>query len=106
MPSTEKSLPLIPVTGTSLQPSAPGAVHPLTLDGQPCSNATLISLVAICSGLMAETLSEDAMFLALARAKREALTMGVDPADYQHVRELILKRWVAQRSRNPLNSLF
>ena len=97
---------MTPVTGTSLQPSAPGAVHPLTLGGQQCSNATLLSLSAICNGLTAETLSGDAMYLALARAEDDAMKAGVDPVEYERVRDIIIKQWAAQRSRNPLSGMF
>jgi len=95
-----------PVTGTSLQPSAPDAVLPLTLGGQPCSNSTLISLCAICSGLLAETLNPDVMYLALARAKTDALVAGVDPLEFKRVKDLILKDWAVKRARNPMSGLF
>ena len=94
------------MTGTSLQPSAPGAVHPSIPTDLPCSAATLISLSAICSGLLSETLSGDVMFLAMMRAQKDALAAGVPPEEYERVQEVILKHWEAKRARNPLSGLF
>lgn len=106
MPSTKKSSPDLLPTGTGILPLAPVAALPATLSGLKCSNATLLSLSAICNGLMAETLSGDAMYLALARAEDDALKAGVDPVEYERVRDIIIKQWAAQRSRNPLSGLF
>lgn len=106
VPSTKKSLPVQFETGGSLQRSVPVAVLPATPTDLPCSNATLISLSAICNGLLSEILSGDMMFLAMMRAQDDALAAGVDPEEYQRVQDVILKHWAAKRSRNPLSKMF
>lgn len=79
---------------------------PSTPADLPCSSATLLSLSAICSGLLAETLSGDIMYLAMARAQDDALAAGVDPLEFERVMKVILNHWAAKRSRNPLHKLY
>lgn len=106
MPSTKKSSPDPSPTGTGTQPLVPVAALPETLPALTCSSATLISLSAICTGLLAETLSGDVMYFAMARAQDDALKAGVDPDEYQRVQDIILKHWKAKRSGNPMSGLF
>jgi hypothetical protein len=84
----------------------PAAALPETLSALTCSNETLISLTAICTGLLAETLSSDAMFLALMRASRDAAKAGIDFEEFNRVVDITIKHWEHQRSRNPLSKLF
>ncbi|MHB8524110.1 MAG: hypothetical protein ACYDH9_25595 [Limisphaerales bacterium] len=61
---------------------------------------------AICTGLLAEALSPDAMFLALDRAARAAAAAGVSQSEYERVQTIILRHWQARRAGNPLSKLF
>lgn len=106
VPSTKRSSTDPLPNGGPTQPLVPVVVLPETLSDLPCSSETLISLSAICGGLLAETLSGDAMYLALMRAQDDALAAGVDPEEYQRVQDVILKHWAAKRSRNPLSKMY
>lgn len=105
-PNTTK-LPLVPnPTGGLLQPLEPAAAPRLTRFGLKCSDETLICLLATCLGLMREMLSGDAMFLAMERARSEATKMGVDPAEFERVQEIVVRHWEAGRRANPLSGMF
>ena len=101
-----KSSPATPATGTSLQHLEPVVVLPSTLCDMQCSSETLISLTAICTGLMAETLSQDMMFLALSRAARDAEKAGVKTAEFNRIRDIVIRHWTSQMARNPLSRMF
>lgn len=92
--------------GGPTQPLEPVAVLPATLSDLPCSSETLISLSAICGGLLAETLSGDAMYLAMARAEDDAQKAGVALEEFERVRKIILRYWAVRRGQNPLSKLF
>lgn len=104
--ATTKSPPCPLKRGGSPQPSVPAVALPETLSALTCSSETLISLTAICTGLLAETLSSDALFLALMRASRDAAKAGVDLEEFNRVSTIILKHWEHQRSRNPMSRVF
>lgn len=105
-PSTVKSLPAPSVTGGAPLPLEPVAALPATLTDLPCSAGTLISLSAICTGLLSETLSPDAMFLAMRRAATEAHNAGVDPNEFNRVCQIIERHWRHRRAQNPLSRMF
>jgi hypothetical protein len=104
--STLESPPCLIKRGGSPLPLAPDAVLPATLSDLTCSSETLLSLTAICTGLLAETLSQDAMFLALMRAARESEKMGIRLTEFQRVQDIILRHWSTQRRQNPLSKMF
>lgn len=101
-----KSLPDQSTSGSGIQPSAPDAA-PLSIPtALPCSRETLLCLSAICSNLLYETLSEDSILIALRMAERDALQAGISPAEFQRVKEVILRHWTVKRAQNPLSKLF
>lgn len=106
MPSTKTSLPSPSTSGGSLQHLEPDAAHPETLTGLPCSKETLLSLVAICTALLNETRSSDAMWLAMRRAETLAALEGVREKEFYRVRTVVGKHWMAQRRVDPISGMF
>lgn len=106
MQSTEKSLRSLPPTGSTRQLLAQVAAPPETPTELPCSKDTLIALLAVIEGLLANTHSEDVLYLALSSAYHRAERNGVPAAEIEHVQEHVVKLWATRHARDPMSELF
>ena len=104
--STTKSLAVM-TPGTLLQPSEQAVARLETPpDELSCDPNTVKALTAVVLGLMAETLSGDAIVLAMYRAEDTACKQGVSRQEWERVKQIVLSHWKRERSRNPLSALF
>ena len=62
--------------------------------------------MAIIDGFLSETLSPDAAWLAMYRARRLAVEVGVDEDEFGRIAIIVAERWEARRSGNPMAKLF
>lgn len=105
--STETSLPALGHCGSSLQPSEPGAVCRCSIPtGFASSEESVRALTALLCGLLRETLSGDAIYLAVIRAKALALENGVSEQEFNRVAEIVVIDWHTRRKENPMSCLF
>lgn len=105
--STTKLLPVLSPSGGPIQPSVPGAaLHSIPTE-LGCSLQTVLALCAVITGLMRETLSQDAFRLAIRRAKTLALEHGdVSEEQWYAVEQVMLNHYAFERKRNPMHSMF
>ncbi len=104
MPSTKKLLPN--QDGNSLQPSAPVVAAHSTPTDNVFSEDSAKALLAIILGMSRHMLSPDAQFLSLRAAEGISRRMGVDPAEFLRVQLIAAKYMDAERTKNPLSSMF
>lgn len=64
------------------------------------------ALTALMVGLLRETLSADAIYLAVRRAQTLALENGVSEAEFRRVAEIVVIDWHIKRKENPMSCLF
>ena len=84
----------------------PGAAALETQTEQNLSRGSIEALLAVCVGLLSETMSSDAVYLAMARARKIAEMRGVPPQEFNRVLEMVMLEWKSQKSKNPLSSMF
>ena len=75
-------------------------------EGLNATPETVKALTAITMGLLKETLSGDAIYLAMGAAKKVALESGVSLDEFHRVESHILRFWARSKSRNPLAGMF
>ena len=94
-----KSSPCLPSSGSPVPPSAvvvvPRAIRIAPgFVGLDATEETVVSLVALLAGLLRETTSGDAIFLAVAVAQKMALAQGVTEEEFDRVKEAVLEKWL------------
>jgi hypothetical protein len=67
---------------------------------------TVKALSAICEGFLTQSLCPDSTWLALNHAQHIATSMGVPEAEFERVKQVVVKRWTERRAQNPLSKLF
>ena len=97
--SMTKSSPCLPSSGSPVPPSAvvvvPRAIRIAPgFVGLDATEETVVSLVALLAGLLRETTSGDAIFLAFAVAQKMALAQGVTEEEFDRVKEAVLEKWL------------
>jgi len=93
--------------GITVQPSGQDVAQASTqLDEKNLNKQTLLCLCSIVNSLLYETLSEDAVFLALLRAEKECFKNGISPKVWEETKKIILTHWETQRNKNPLSRMF
>jgi len=87
--------------------SEPAAVLPAILTGSTFSgNDANKILLAMFAGLASEVMSEDCMYLAMAKARVYAKAMGIDEKTFEEGYKQVFKTWRKVRKLNPLHSMF
>lgn len=69
------------------------------------SKRAVKALMAMHIGLLSEVTSSDQMFMAMNKAKRLALLMGLSKEDFDEVMENFMKVWQAFKEHNPIASM-
>jgi hypothetical protein len=64
------------------------------------------ALTCLLLGLLRETLSGDAIYLAVMRAETLASENGVSPEEFRRVAEIVVLDWHVKRKQNPMSCLF
>jgi hypothetical protein len=106
-PSTETSSQSLVLSGSSLQPSEPVAVCPCSIPtGFSGSEESVRALTCLLLGLLRETLSGDAVYLSVMRAKTLARENGVSEQEFNRVAEIVVIDWHIKRKENPMSCLF
>jgi len=87
--------------------SEPVVVLPaIPTDEIGCSPEAVKALTALCLGLMRQTLSGDAFYLAALSGEQLALENGVSPEEWKRVGKIVLRHWQRERAKNPLSGMF
>jgi hypothetical protein len=71
-----------------------------------CSPESVMALTAMLVGLFRNTLSSDTLFLSLSYAERMAKDAGVSDAEWTRVKEIALRAWQRESSKNPMKGMF
>lgn len=66
---------------------------------------TALALVCALDSLLAQTLSADALYLALSGAARECQRLGIPREVYQQVIQTVVRQWGLRFRQNPLSGL-
>jgi hypothetical protein len=106
-PSTETSSLVPSNSGVLPPPSELGAVCPCSIPtGFNGSEESVRALTCLLLGLLRETLSGDAVYLSVRRAKTLALENGVSEQEFNRVAEIVVIDWHIKRKENPMSCLF
>lgn len=93
--------------GKLRQLSEPAVVLPAILTGSSFSgNDANKILMAMFAGLASEVMSEDCMYLAMAKARGYAKAMGIDDKTFDEGYKQVFQAWRKVRTLNPLHSMF
>lgn len=65
-----------------------------------------MALTAMLVGLFRNTLSSDVLSLSMGYAERMAKEAGVSEAEWVRVKEIALRAWQRESSKNPLKGMF
>jgi hypothetical protein len=93
------------MNGTITRRSDTGVAAPSIPTGSESSESVIV-ITAMCLALMDQTLSPDAMALAMYSAQDMAEKNGVSPARYEAIINRIGQTWLSRRGRNPLSGMF
>lgn len=69
-------------------------------------SGTVVAMAAVLSELLGETLNPDSLALALISAEDMARGSGVEPGEWERVKEAVEAHWEQKRARNPLRGIF
>jgi len=101
------SSPALAICGNLLQPSAQVAVCPCAIPtGFASSEESVRALTSLLLGLLRETLSGDALYLAIKRAESIAAENGVRPEEFQRMARVVVLNWHLKCRENPFSRMF
>jgi hypothetical protein len=110
--NTGKSLRVEVRTGTLPQLSERVAVVASTQTDKTYSGGleatpeTVTILTGILLGLLSNTLSGDVIYLSMGAARAMCRESGVSDEEFERVGKVIMAKWAAMKSRNPMASMF